>query len=459
MIQRSIKYSVVFYFSISILIPSNAQDTNDLYGSKPNIIHILADDLGYDDVGCYGSTDILTPNIDKLASNGVKFTDFYAPAPVCTPSRAAILTGKYSFKVKGCEGILFPHMNKGADPEKEILISRILKEEGYATALIGKWHMGSYPKYRPNNHGFDYHYGLLYCNDHGPERNPKHNYGWPEIPLYENGTIIEQPVDLVNVPDRMSEKLLQFIDKSKKGPFYIHFADFITHTPWYVPERFQLKCDIGRYGDAVQALDWYVGQIITKLTELDLLENTLIVFSSDNGPLYATTTEFIDCYGDFGRVNIEREHFLKGGKGLAEYEGGVRVPGIFSWKGVILENKVSTAYAGGIDLFTTFAYLAGVDVTTRDEIDGQNILPLLINPQEVTPHDTFLSFMGMYLRGLRKGDWKLSIDNLNYVRLYNVVEDPREKHDMAIAYPEKMFELLEIAEQKSQEMGFQLRYR
>ena len=432
---------------------------NKLFGSKPNIIHILADDLGYDDITPYGAKGIKTPYIDHLSKQGVKFTDFYAPSSVCTPSRAAILTGKYSYKVKGCEFILFPHHDKGADPEKETLISKVLKKSGYSTALIGKWHMGSKEKYLPNNHGFDYFYGLPYCNDHGPERNALEKYGhaWPEIPLMENMDVIERPVDLFALPDNCTAKVLDFIEKNKDEPFFIHYANLETHTPWYIPERFQNKSEIGAYGDAVQTLDWSVGQILKKLEALNLLENTLIVFSSDNGPLYATTTEFIKCYGEFGRVNVTREHFLREGKGSAYFEGGDRVPAIFSWKGIIPKNTVTSEVAGGMDLFSTFAFLAGEDVSGLKEIDGKNILPLLTDPETAqSPHECFFSFMSDKMYALRKGDWKLSIDHLGYVRLFNLKKDPGEKNDLANINPDKMFELIRLAEDKSIEMGFKV---
>lgn len=455
---------ITFALALSLITEfSFAQKADSSYfGSKPNIIHILADDLGYDDLKCYGAKDIATPNIDKLAKSGVLFSDFYAPSSVCTPSRAAILTGKYSFKVEGCDFILFPHDIKGADPKKEKLISRVLKEQGYTTALVGKWHMGSQPEFLPTKHGFDYFFGLPYCNDHGPERNSKEKYGyeWPPIPLMEGTQIIEQPVDLFSLPERFTNKVCEFIERSKDHPFFIHYANIETHTPWYVPTNFQGKSKIGAYGDAVQMLDWSVGQIVGKLKELGLLENTLIVFSSDNGPLYATSTEFIKCYGEFGRVNVSRKHLLRAGKGRAEFEGGNRVPAIFSWDGTIPKGKRTSEVAGGIDLYATFGYLAGIPQNEMPLCDGINIFPILVDPdKEKSPHEIFLSFMGQNLHGLRKGEWKLSVDNLNFVRLFNVVDDPGEKNDLASEFPEKMFELIELAESKSKEMGFIFRYR
>ena len=464
--KKQSQYQLLLLISFQLVLLTHLRAQPQVHGqffnSKPNIIHILADDVGYDDIGCYGAKGIETPNIDKLAASGIQFTDFYAPSSVCTPSRAAILTGKYSFKVEGCDFILFPHHDKGADPAKETLISRWLKKKGYATALVGKWHMGSKEKYLPTNHGFDYYYGIPYCNDHGPERNAKEKYGyaWPPIPLLENKVTVEQPVDLFSLPERLTNKVCDLIEQHKDQPFFIHYANFETHTPWYVPARFQKRSGIGAYGDAVQMMDWSVGKIVDKLAELDLLENTLIVFSSDNGPLYATTTEFITCYGEFGRVNVSRERFLRAGKGRAEFEGGNRVPAIFSWKGKIPPGKKTDLVAGGMDLFATFAYLAGVEQDQLPGIDGKNITPLLLDPaNSESPHEVFLSFMEQRFYGLRKGDWKLSIDHLDYVRLFNVKEDPREQHDLASTHPGKMFELLDIAHDKAKEMGFVIAHR
>jgi len=453
------KKQMFLAFTCLIIICSvnlQAQSVQNLNSSKPNIIHILADDLGYDDIGCFGAKDIKTPNIDRLASSGVKFTDFYAPSSVCTPSRAAILTGKYSYKVEGCDFILFPHHDKGADPAKETLISRVLKNEGYKTALIGKWHMGSKAEYLPPTHGFDYYYGLPYCNDHGPERDSiKFGVNWPEIPLMEQMEVVEQPVDLFALPYKLTYKVCDYIKENKDQPFYIHYANLETHTPWYVPKRFQGKSEAGAYGDAVQTLDWTVGKIMDKLKELGLIENTLIVFSSDNGPLYANQTDLMNCYGRVGTVNVNREHFLRAGKGRAEFEGGDRVPAIFSWEGKIPAGEITNEVAGGIDLFSTFAWLAGADIRNIPGIDGKNITPLLIKPkEEKSPHEIFLSFMGQRLYALRKGDWKLSIDHLNYPRLFNMKEDPGEQDDQSYNHPEKMHELLELAKQKSKEMDF-----
>lgn len=418
---------------------------SDLKGSKPNIIHILADDIGWDDFGCYLSKDIKTPNIDKLANNGVKFTDFYAPASVCTPSRVAILTGKYAPKVKGGTAILFPSSTKGVSYKEEKLIPSYLKPHGYKTALIGKWHLGHLPDYLPTAHGFDYHFGIPYCNDHGPERNKYNgNKGWPEIPLLENSKTIEQPVDLHNLPLRFVNKVCNFIKKNKSTTFYIQYANIETHTPWYVPKKFQGKSKAGAYGDAVELFDWSVGEIVKTLKKHNLLDNTLIVISSDNGPLYKKRQEFIDCYGKFGNVDTNRKHILKAGKGASHAEGGPRVACIAHWPDKIAKGKTCSKLAAGIDFLPTFAFLAGEKISPEMKLDGKNILPLMINPESESPHDYILSFGGKRLRGIRKGKWKLAIQR-GKVALYDLSRDIQEKNDLSQRFPNIVNEMKNIS--------------
>ena len=414
--------------------------------SRPNIIHILADDVGWDDFSCYGSTLIKTPNIDKLAQNGIRFTDYYAPASVCTPSRVSMLSGKYAPKVKGGTDILFPSSSKGVSAETEKLLPRYLKTYDYKTAMIGKWHLGHLPEYSPIAHGFDYYFGLPYCNDHGPERNIYNgNLGWPEIPLLENTTIIEQPVDLANLPLRFVEKVCDFIETNKDEHFYVQYANIETHTPWYVPAQFEGKSAAGPYGDAVEMLDWSVGQIVAKVKALGLEENTLIIITSDNGPLYKKRQEFIDCYGQYGDVDLNRKHILKEGKGSSHTEGGPRVPFVAQWPGTIPSGQTSEAICAGIDFLPTFLYLIGDTVSVADNFDGKNILPLMLDEKVTTPHDYVLSYRGNHLRAVRKGDWKLSLPPSGGIELYNLKKDISETTDLSSKYPAIVTEMTNIA--------------
>jgi arylsulfatase A-like enzyme len=207
---------------------------------KVNIIHIIGDDVGWDDLSCYGSKDIRTPNLDALAKDGIRFTSFYAPSATCTPTRAALLTGRYPNRVAGCDRVLFPHDKVGLNSGKETTIGALLRSQGYATALIGKWHLGCTPEHLPTNHGFDLYFGIPYPNDHSPLRSGgTGDKGWPPIPLYRGTKVVEQPADLPSLPERFVEESVKFMTENKDKPFYLHLANIETHTPWFVSKRFQ----------------------------------------------------------------------------------------------------------------------------------------------------------------------------------------------------------------------------
>src|SRR5262245_39432355 len=294
----------------------------------PNIIHILADDVGYDDIGCFGSKVIATPNLDKLAKQGMRFTSFYAPHPYCTPSRAALLTGCYAQRV-GMPKVLFPNDKQGIN-SKETTIAALLKALGYATGLIGKWHLGHLLEFLPTRHGFDMYLGIPYPNDHGPERmtatDPKKSRGFPSIPLIRNDKVIEQPAQLATLPERFTAEAVKFIGDNKDRPFYLHLANIETHIPWLVTRPFHNKSKAGLYGDAVQCFDWTVGQVVATLEKHGLLDDTLIVVSTDNGRLMTVSAELEGIYGHAAAVDPTLPTTLRAGKGQARYEGGVRVP-------------------------------------------------------------------------------------------------------------------------------------
>jgi arylsulfatase A len=412
----------------------------------PNIIHFLADDLGYDDIACYGAKGIATPNLDRAAKAGMRFTDFYAPASVCTPSRAAILTGRYSARMKPLQNILYPGA-KGITAETEITIGTLLRKAGYRTGLIGKWHLGDVPESLPPNNGFDEYYGTPYPNDFLPV--VKQDY--PPIPIYRNLEKVEVPADLPNMPDKFTAAALRYIEDHRDRPFFLHFANIETHTPWFVPKRFEGKSAAGAYGDAVQCMDWCYGQIVEKVKSLGLDKNTLIVFSSDNGPLAAESPSVPSLKKAFGKYADPRPsdtHLLRGYKGTAHWEGGPRVPAIFNWPGVIEPGTVCRAVTGGMDLFTTFAAIAGAPVPTDRPIDGKDLMTLLRGvPEARSPHEAFFSYSGPRLGGVRKGKWKLSIPPNQDPKLYDLDQDLGERHDLSDSNPAIMKELLSLANQ------------
>jgi arylsulfatase A-like enzyme len=405
----------------------------------PNIVLLLVDDFAYDDVGCYGSQLLRTPNIDRLAAEGRRFTSYYAPSSVCTPTRAAIMTGCYAPRV-GLPSVLYPQANIGLNPD-ETTIAELLRSRGYATACIGKWHLGHLAPFMPNEHGFDYFYGLPYPNDHGPERPNRDN---PPIPLYRNAEIIEQPVDLVTLNDRIVDEAKQFIADHREQPFFLYLPFVGAHTPWYVAKRFQGQSKLGPYGDAVEEVDWGIGQVMAVLREEGLDENTLVVFASDNGPLFKPHLGLEEIYGDAGRL-LPHEHLLREGK-YTSAEGGVRVPMIARWPGVVPADTTCDDMCAGFDLYPTFAVLAGASAPTDRIVDGKNILPLIKGePGAKTPHEEFFYFSNYDLEAVRSGDWKLRLvahetpadgKKQRGLALYNLKDDLGETTNVASQHPE-----------------------
>jgi arylsulfatase A-like enzyme len=412
----------------------------------PNIVHFLADDVGYDDIGCYGAKGMATPNLDRMARAGMRFTDFYAPASVCTPSRASILTGRYSCRIKPLQNILYPGA-RGITPDREITIATLLRKAGYRTGIIGKWHLGDVPESLPTSNGFDEYYGIPYPNDMGPEMRKTD----PPIPVYRGLEKVEVPADLPNLPDKFTREAMRFIEENRRRPFFLHFANIETHTPWFTPERFHGKSAIGPYGDSIQCMDWCYGQIADKIRSLGLERETLLVFSSDNGPLAAESPSVKSLHAVYGKYADPRPsdaHLLRGYKGTAHWEGGPRVPAIFRWPGVIPEGRECHEVTGGMDLFTTFATLAGVSVPDDRPMDGKDLMPLLrADPGAASPHPVYYSYSGGRLGGVRKGKWKLSLPPGGEPVLYDLEADLRERKDVATANAGVMKDMLALAEE------------
>jgi len=434
--------------------------------SKPNIIHILADDVGYDDLSCFGSKDISTPNLDALAKAGMKFTEFYAPHGTCTPSRAALLTGRYAPRVNNGTGlyVLFPHSKTGLEDELEITITELLKEQGYTTGLFGKWHLGHLPQYLPCVHGFDEFLGIPYPNDHGPERIG--NSGWrpngisdPAIPLIHQAQVIKEcdNNDLAELPALFTREACKFIYRAVKDekPFYLQYANIETHTPWFVPKGFEGRSKAAAFGDAVEYLDISVGIILNTLKRLGIEDNTIIVFSSDNGPLVHKDEELENCYGRFGFTDSTRVHILREGKYQERFEGGIKVSCIMKWPEHIPASTVCNEAVTAMDLFTTFAHIAGAEIPQDRAIDGKDIQPLMFgNKEAVSPHKAIYGFTATgKLMSVRHKNWKLIMPgkhwtgNFDTPQLYNLDNDPGEKSNVSDSFPDVVNEILSIAEQ------------
>lgn len=453
-------------FLILLCFQVLAQENN----TKPNIIHILADDVGYDDLSCFGSKDISTPNLDELAEKGMKFTNFYAPHGTCTPSRAALLTGRYAPRVNGGEGlyVLFPHSKTGLEDEMEVTITELLKKQGYKTGLYGKWHLGHLPQYLPCVHGFDEFLGIPYPNDHGPERIG--NSGWrpngvsdPAIPLIEQAQVIKRcnNNDLAELPALFTREACKFIYRSvkeDKKPFYLQYANIETHTPWFVPKGFEGQSKAAAFGDAVEYLDRSVGIIMNTLKRLNIENNTIIVFSSDNGPLIYRDEELENCYGKFGFTDPTREHVLREGKYQERYDGGIRVSCIMTWPNNIPAGTTCDEPVTAMDLFTTFANVAGAEIPTDRPIDGKDIQNLMRQEEgAVSPHKAIYGYKARGgLMSVRYQNWKLVFKNKynpesdNELYLYNLDNDLSEATDVAANNPKVVKQILKLAAEAEQ---------
>jgi arylsulfatase A len=447
-----------------VLIPSSVYAGGRPAKRPPNIIHIVADDVGYDDVGCFGSKHIATPNIDKLAKNGMRFTSFYAPHPYCTPTRAAILTGCYAQRV-GIARVLFPNDNIGMHPS-ELTIAELLKRAGYRTGLIGKWHLGHLPEFLPPRHGFDLFLGIPYPNDHGPERmtftEPKVTRGFPSIPLIRGEKAVEQPAQLASLPERFAGEAVKFIADNKDRPFFLHYANIETHIPWLVTRPFHSKSKAGLFGDAVVCLDWQVGQIMEALAKHGLEKNTLIVFSGDNGRLRNVSAELEGIYGHAAAVDATLPSVLRGGKGQARYEGGIRVTGIMRWPDVIPADTTCDEIAAGFDLYTTFAKVGGASLPTDRIIDGKDLTPLMRGDKSAkSPHEKLYCYENFNLVALRSGKWKLVLPGPGKLKgkapaereLFDLDADLGETKNLAAVHPEVVERLMVHVEAAREDLG------
>jgi arylsulfatase A len=398
----------------------------------PNVVLIYVDDLGYGDLGCYGSEKNDTTHIDRMAKEGMRFTDYYSASPVCSPSRAALLTGCYPGRVgfdvfgeKKNAWVLFPGYAEGFHPD-ERLLPELLKEKGYATSHIGKWHLGDQPEHLPTRHGFDSYYGIPYSNDMCVTVK-RRNY--PPMPLMRNETVIQQQPTQAALIERYTEEAVSFIRANRDKPFFLYLAHLHVHLPHYVMEPFVSQSRNGRYGAALAAVDWSTGVLMAELKRLGIEDNTIVIFTSDNGSR---------TRGEGGSNGP-----LRGHKGQT-WEGGMRVPCIVKWPGQVPAGKVSGELATAMDFYPTLASLTGYDVPSLPKHDGVDLLPVWRGESGAkAPRGHFFYFMRNDLHAVRSGKWKLRHafgddrkSDPTKLELYDLIEDPGETRDLAAQHPD-----------------------
>jgi arylsulfatase A len=442
---------------------SASGDATQDSAARPNIVILYADDMGWGDTGAYGHPYIKTPSLDRLANEGQRWTDFYVPAPVCSPSRAALLTGRHPVR-SGLYGVgspvLFPDDQYGI-PESEVTLAEMLKGAGYRTAIMGKWHLGDAPEYFPTRHGFDYWVGIPYSNDMKFEGRPgieelfmMQQTGETEAlhkilndfliafgPLWRSrcdkdgceDQLLEQPTFQPSLTTRLTHEATRFIEEAKKEPFFLYLPYTMPHLPVFADEPFQGTSLAGPYGDTIEEIDWSVGQIISALEKAGIDDNTLVFFSSDNGPWQLASIHLAGSTGPF-----------KGSK-QEIYEGGVRVPGIFWWPGTIAPQVISDM-GSVLDLYRTIAAILELDVLQT--LDSHNLTPVLFEGGP-SPREELAFYRKGELRAYRKGDFKLHLFDqpqggkpLEMPELYNLKRDLGEKDNIAEKHPEVVADIL-----------------
>ncbi len=460
--------------SIFVLTAASlAVNTSYAQQRSPNVVLIFMDDLGYGDLSCYGATRYKTPNLDKLASQGIRFTNFVSAQAVCSASRAGILTGCYPNRV-GISGALMPDAKIGLNPSEET-IAEVLKKRNYKTAAIGKWHLGHRREFLPLQQGFDEYLGLPYSNDMWPvyfdgTRNISPAYSrklnYPELPLIRNNDKIRELKtldDQAELTTLYTETALDFIKRNKRNPFFLYLAHSMTHVPLAVSAKFKGKSEQGLFGDVMMEIDWSVGEIMKVLVDNGIEKNTLVIFTSDNGPWL----NFGNHAGSTGG--------LREGKGNS-FEGGQREPCIMKWPGQIQEGTICNKLASTIDILPTLAAITNSPLPEK-KIDGVNILPLMLGDQSANPRETFLYYYRKNsLEAIRKGNWKLVFAHpgRTYIGfkpgvdgfpgstneifdfeegLYDLRRDPGERYNVKEYYPDVVAELKKLADEARTDLG------
>lgn len=434
---------------------------------RPNVVLINCDDLGYGDLGCYGSTRNDTPHLDRMAAEGARFTDFLMASPVCSPSRAAMLTGCYPLRIGfggrdggGLGGVLFPGWPIGLHPD-EVTVAKALKAAGYATMAIGKWHCGDQPDFLPTNHGFDEWYGIPYSNDMGRQvaaegepsddemRTVLEGMGvtlpWlrPPLPLMDGTDVVEQQPDQSSLVGRYVERAVRFVRAERDGPFFLYLAHLYVHLPIYVQERFLHQSRNGAYGGAVAAIDWAAGVLLHELRRLGLDERTLVIFTSDNGAL---ATE---------RGGSGSNAPLRGAKGTT-WEGGQRVPGLMRWPGRIAPGTVVDTMATSLDLFPTIVGLCGASRPADRTTDGADIGGLVgLGSAVPDPDRPFVYILDGSIEAIRSGRWKLHVRKRRreLLELYDLSTDIGETTDVHADHPDVAARLSALLDEARADLG------
>ncbi|MEW5975420.1 MAG: sulfatase [Acidobacteriota bacterium] len=466
--QFVLRSGMTFLIGLLVWLTTGLQEA--LSGGKPvgspNIVIVFADDMGYADVGLYGAKGFKTPHLDRMAREGVRFTSFYVGQPVCSASRAALLTGCYSNRI-GIHGALGPKDQHGIHDD-EVTLAELLKSRGYATAIFGKWHLGHHSQFLPLRHGFDEYFGLPYSNDMWPNH-PTHGGEFPPLPLIHGNQVVQTMPDQSQLTTWYTQKAVQFIEKNQSRPFFLYVPHSMPHVPLFVSQKYQGKTKRGLYGDVISQIDWSVGEILGALKRNGLDQNTLVIFTSDNGPWLS--------YGNHsGSAKPLRE-----GKGTV-WEGGIRVPCIVRWPGQIPAGRQVAEPAMTIDILPTLARLVGAE-PPKHRIDGKDIWPLMSakpgarSPQEVY----FFYYQRSELQALRSGRWKLILPHtyrtlagrrggrdgmpVPYeqrrvgLELYDLEKDVGETKNVADKYPDVVKRLEALAEQARQDLGDSLTNR
>lgn len=469
-----IKSTIAIGAASLLTINAAAQKATRLNQSTPNIILILMDDMGYGDIGRNGANQYDTPNLDRLAGQGMHFTWYYCPQAVSSASRTGLLTGCYPNRV-GISGALMPYSTNGINAE-ETTIAEMLKTKGYYTGIIGKWHLGYQKQFLPLQHGFDEYYGIPYSNDMWPvdfDGVPIHlkdtsdwKNRYPVLPLIENNEKVGEVLTLADqdmLTTNYTERAVKFIENHRDEPFFLYFPHSMVHIPLGVSDKFKGKSKQGMYGDVMMEVDWSVGEIMKVLEKYGLEQNTLVIFTSDNGPWL----NFGNHAGNTGG--------LREGKGTS-WEGGQRVPCLMRWPGVIPEGKICNKLVCAMDILPTLAAITGASLPEL-KIDGFNILPLMLGDENITPrHDFYYYYQRNSLEAVQRDYWKLILphqgrtyrglkpgadgwpgptgtEHIEKAELYDLRRDPGEWYDVAEFYPEVVKELQALAEKAREDLG------
>jgi arylsulfatase A len=422
--------------------------------ARPNVILINCDDLGWGDLGCYGSTRNETPTIDRLAAEGIRFDSFYVGSPVCSPSRGALMTGCYPPRIGfgSFEGfpVLFPGHPVGLSPS-EVTLARSLRDAGYRTQMVGKWHCGDQQEFLPHNHGFEHHLGLPYSNDMGRQANTPSFF--PEqvpLPLIRDGEVIEQQPDQAALTTRYLDEALRFLRADDERPFFLYFAHMYVHLPIYVQERFARESRNGAYGAAVACIDWVLSVLLHELDRKGAADDTIVIFTSDNGSL---GDEVPPIGGSTIPVGGSNGPFR--GRKATTWEAGQRVPCIIRWPGRIAPGRVSDEVVTAMDLFPTLAAACSARVPEDRTIDGRDLTAILNDPAAASPHEAFFYYWMNDLEAVRVGKWKLHFSKRGEPcdQLFDLDADVAESTDVAADNPEVVARLAAVADGMRASLG------